>query len=97
MSQWTKADEKELASMEVQPPDPDDMGQTLATRLGDLVDTETWEDILRTLADIAQEEGENRCGRSGYKALYAIAKGLEDVIEAAYQTTLAADPPVLEV
>ena len=97
MSQWTRKDEEELAAMEIPPSDPNDMGQTLATRLGDLVDSCGWDDVLRTLADIAQDEGENRCGRAGYKALYAIAKGLEELIEAVYRVTVADDPPVLEV
>jgi len=74
-----------------------DMGQTLATRLGDLVDTSTWEDVLLTLADLAQYAAEERCGRPGKKFLETIAEGLDRLLEAARYPVLADDPPVLKV
>jgi hypothetical protein len=77
--------------------DPDDMGQTLATRLGDLIDTNCWEDVLIVLARIAHDEAEDRCGRPGTKFLETIGDGLEALLEAAQYPACADDPPILKV
>ena len=75
----------------------DDTGQTLATRLGDLVDTCGWEEVLIVLARIAHDEAEERCGRPGQKFLETIGDGLENLLEAAQYPICADEPPVLEV